>query len=580
MNMKRYISLLICLMMVLGTAMPSFALHDSVNAGQISPLNRYGWIDDEGGLHLWGDNAHGQAGQDKSVQFIREPKKIMDNVMAFDRGQQLTIVLKTDGTAWTFGKDFHHGYEYLELYRDYWHAGDETPYKVGDDVVAVSIGNEEQIGMLKKDGTLWTWGLGTWSDLGYNVAYLDDEYFMQEGQSYPNGVPATFKSCVVKPKQIMDGVKSFAMGQYNGMAIKNDNSLWYWGNYGDPTLKVDPDAEIPGPTKLLDNVKQFSIGWNGFVTGVVMTNGQAYYWGQATPAGTVGFKNRKKFADNVAKIAAYVDDSADYSNNNQFYVLKTDGKLYAKNGSEFIMDDVADVFYGVGSYELPLTDEDCPDRTFILKKDGTLIQRMTVRDEAHNFAGWNDKVIATGVALPTQPVSSLRAKVKPFEDVYKDYYYGDAVQWAKDHEPVITDGVTPTQFAPAKTVTRGQAVTFLWRAMGEPEPESSENPFADVAEGAYYCKPVLWALENGITDGTSDTTFSPDSPVKRGQMITFLWRAMGEPGKTGEGAWYQDAENWASGKDLLSGTAGAYTTSGACPRADVVYYLWEVMGRD
>ncbi|MBQ6012893.1 MAG: hypothetical protein IJL27_02500, partial [Firmicutes bacterium] len=151
--MKRYISLLICLMMVLGTAMPSFALHDSVNAGQISPLNRYGWIDDEGGLHLWGDNAHGQAGQDKSVQFIREPKKIMDNVMAFDRGQQLTIVLKTDGTAWTFGKDFHHGYEYLELYRDYWHAGDETPYKVGDDVVAVSIGNEEQIGMLKKDGT-------------------------------------------------------------------------------------------------------------------------------------------------------------------------------------------------------------------------------------------------------------------------------------------------------------------------------------------------------------------------------------------------------------------------------------------
>jgi hypothetical protein len=179
---------------------------------------------------------------------------------------------------------------------------------------------------------------------------------------------------------------------------------------------------------------------------------------------------------------------------------------------------------------------------------------------------------------------TVKAKDKenPFSDVGSGDYYYDAVIWAYYAKPQVTNGMDETHFGPDRTVTRGQAVTFLWRAMGEPEPEAKTNIFRDVEEGSYYCDAVLWACENGITDGTrtfDDGTknFSPGSSVTRGQMITFLWRTMGEPGKTGQGAWYEDPENWARAQKLLDGTAKAYKTGGECPRADVVYYLWEVL---
>ena len=111
--------------------------------------------------------------------------------------------------------------------------------------------------------------------------------------------------------------------------------------------------------------------------------------------------------------------------------------------------------------------------------------------------------------------------------------------------------------------------------MGQPSPKSNTNPFSDVKSSDFYYKPVLWAVEQGITNGTSATTFSPNGKVTRGQMATFLYRTMGEPGKTGAGAWYSDAENWANRQGLLIGTAVSYTTNGDCPRSDVVFYLWK-----
>ncbi len=119
-------------------------------------------------------------------------------------------------------------------------------------------------------------------------------------------------------------------------------------------------------------------------------------------------------------------------------------------------------------------------------------------------------------------------------------------------------------------------MTFLWRVKGCPEPGSPDSDFSDVQNpSAWYYKAVLWAVEQGITNGTGNGQFSPDKGVTRGQMITFLYRAMGEPGKTGAGEWYADAENWARQNGLLEGTAAAYETNGDCPRSDVVYYLWK-----
>lgn len=122
-------------------------------------------------------------------------------------------------------------------------------------------------------------------------------------------------------------------------------------------------------------------------------------------------------------------------------------------------------------------------------------------------------------------------------------------------------------------------MTFLWRSAGKPTPKTKNCPFADVEgdhNNSWYRTAVLWAVENNITNGTSATTFSPNDPVTRGQLITFLYRTKG--GETQSGAnWYTAAEQWASNNGLLKGTAKAYSTNGDCPREDVVYYLWREM---
>ena len=110
----------------------------------------------------------------------------------------------------------------------------------------------------------------------------------------------------------------------------------------------------------------------------------------------------------------------------------------------------------------------------------------------------------------------------PFEDINDTDYFYDAVLWALENE--ITTGTSPTTFEPYTPVTRAQVVTFLWREAGEPIPEITENPFVDVDETQYYYQAVLWALENGITTGTSPTTFEPDVGCLRGQIVTFLFR--------------------------------------------------------
>lgn len=115
----------------------------------------------------------------------------------------------------------------------------------------------------------------------------------------------------------------------------------------------------------------------------------------------------------------------------------------------------------------------------------------------------------------------------PFTDVARDAYYLDAVMWAADQG--ITNGTSATTFSPNAALTRAQAVTMLWRAAGSPEPETAENPFEDVHEDAYYYKAVLWAVENGITTGISEAHFSPDSATTRAQVVTFLWRYAGTP---------------------------------------------------
>lgn len=160
----------------------------------------------------------------------------------------------------------------------------------------------------------------------------------------------------------------------------------------------------------------------------------------------------------------------------------------------------------------------------------------------------------------------------PFSDVSSDSTLAQAVMWA--YENSVTAGTSDTTFSPDETCTRGQVVTFLWRSQGDPTPSSTENPFTDVVNGAYYYEAVLWAVEMGITAGTSDTAFSPDDTCTTAQVLTFLYRANGEPDKTGEGEYYDDAINWATDNGLTN-SADPESQS---PRSDIVTYLWRNAG--
>ena len=168
-----------------------------------------------------------------------------------------------------------------------------------------------------------------------------------------------------------------------------------------------------------------------------------------------------------------------------------------------------------------------------------------------------------------------------FVDVATGSYYEDAVDWAVENG--ITKGTDDTHFSPDGICTRAQAVTFLWRTAGSPKPEIRTMPFTDVPVGSYYYDAVLWAVENGITKGTSDTTFSPNMTCSRAQIVAFLWRSEKSPAAgtanpfadVKSTAYYADAVLWAVKENITKGTTNTtFSPDADCTRAQIVTFLW------
>lgn len=186
-------------------------------------------------------------------------------------------------------------------------------------------------------------------------------------------------------------------------------------------------------------------------------------------------------------------------------------------------------------------------------------------------------------------IEAVFAKVEakptnPFVDVAEGTYYYDPVLWAVANG--ITSGVDTTHFDPNGTCTRAHAVTFLWRAAGQPEPKTTQMPFKDVKAGSYYEKAVLWAVENKITNGTSTTTFSPDENCTRAQIVTFLWRSEGEPYASDSNNpftdiasdYYMDAVFWAVKEGITNGTTPTtFSPNDRCTRAQIVTFIYRAM---
>ena len=251
-------------------------------------------------------------------------------------------------------------------------------------------------------------------------------------------------------------------------------------------------------------------------------------------------------------------------------VDETGDSIWAANNKEYN----SNVGFRQDQYEI-----DLEPGTYYLKVDGTGEWGASTTG---NYTLW----IGTGVPPENpdeeNPEEPEEPSGLPFTDVRSGDYFYAPVQWAVEKN--ITSGTSATTFSPNQACTRAQAVMFLWKAAGQPEPTCTSNPFLDVKSSDYYYKAVLWAVENNITSGTSDTTFSPNQSCTRGQIMTFLYKAAGSPSVSGSnpfrdvayGDYFYRPVLWAVRNDITSGTsATAFSPSASCTRGQIVTFLYK-----
>lgn len=214
----------------------------------------------------------------------------------------------------------------------------------------------------------------------------------------------------------------------------------------------------------------------------------------------------------------------------------------------------------------------------VLDKDGKALELTDKGSGKYTFTMPAGKITVKAVFMDDNTMLNF------FTDVHAEDYYYDAVLWAA--QKGITGGMSDTLFAPNAACTRAQIVTFLWRAAGSPEPKALSS-FADVPADAYYAKAVAWAVENGITEGTSDTTFAPGTICTRAQGAALLYRAAGSPAVSGSAAftdvpadaYYADAAAWAEQKGITGGIGnGLFGPHNNCTRAQIVTFLYRMYG--
>ena len=231
--------------------------------------------------------------------------------------------------------------------------------------------------------------------------------------------------------------------------------------------------------------------------------------------------------------------------------------------------------------------------TVTVKPDsGYVLETLTVTDKNGNELTLKDK--GNGKYTFTMPAGKVEVKatfmednsmLNFFYDVPNNAYFYEAVKWAVKNG--ITDGVGNNLFAPEQPCTRAQIVTFLWRAAGSPEPKGAASGMTDVVSGSYYEKAVAWAIENGITTGTTTSTFSPDATCTRAQAVTFLARALkakaasaAEFSDVPTGSYFADAVAWAAANGVTEGIGGGlFGSDNDCTRGQIVTFLYRAYNK-
>ena len=336
--------------------------------------------------------------------------------------------------------------------------------------------------------------------------------------------------------------------------------------YGETAKKPVPTSETNGTNGVTYQYKVKNAN-DGTYSTTVPTNVGSYTVKATFPA-TDNYNEATATADFV--IAQATHHSSGSSSSNPTYSVTTPSK--SENGGVAVSsknarkgDTVTVTVTPDAGYQL--------DKLTVTDKNGTVLKLTDKGDGKYSFTMPDGKV-------EVKAVFAKEVETRPFGDVSTDAYYYKAVQWAQ--EKGITDGISSDLFGPKQPCTRSQIVTFLWRAAGSPEPKGTAAGMTDVVPGSYYAKAVAWAVENGITTGTAEGTFSPDATCTRAQAVTFLARAQNATatGKTAfsdvpADSYFADAVAWAQANGVTTGTSETtFSPDSDCTRAQIVTFLY------